>query len=273
MRLYVANVGVNSSDARARGLRSPVFPDGTFEFVPIKEAARFARAPGIQRYEDLPSWTGRYRNIGEILPTRVRAYRAHADPEFGTFTYGDVTSPRASALRRIEPGDSLWFLARLWSHDGNGWTGRSAFYFVGYLDVEDNIAFDGLRSAAVLSPRLGANAHVRRLRAGSSERFRVIAGSSVSARFARALEITPIVAAHLFGGTYDTASGNFTADGQVLTNRNGKPRRLERFGSITRTIQCFLTDAVVEHAPHLSALGALAKASGKAKAPALAPIP
>ncbi len=136
MRLYVANVGANMADAGSRGLRSPVFPDGTFELVPIKEAASFAGADGIPRYNELPSWTHRYSDLGEVLPARIRGYRAHADPEFDTFTYGDVTSPRASALRRIAQGDSLWFLARLWGHDGGRWTGRSGFYFVGQLSGE-----------------------------------------------------------------------------------------------------------------------------------------
>ena len=55
MKLYVVNVGVNTADAGKRGLRSPMFPDGTFEFVPIKEESRFSQAEGIRSYNDLPS--------------------------------------------------------------------------------------------------------------------------------------------------------------------------------------------------------------------------
>ena len=267
MRLYVANVGANMADARSRGLRSPVFPDGTFELVPIKEAASFAGADGIPRYNELPSWTHRYSNLGEVLPARIRGYRAHADPEFDTFTYGDVTSPRASALRRIAQGDALWFLARLWGHDGGRWTGRSGFYFVGQFHVESNIAFDGANNTAVLSQRLSANAHVLRLRAGFAEPFRVIVGSAASARFTHAIEVTPGVAGHLFGGTYDEATGHFMAGGRTLTNLNGEPRRFERFGSITRTIQCFLDDTRQEDVPRSQALYALARAAGKAATP------
>ena len=61
-----------TADAAKRGLRSPVFPDGTFEFVPIKEESRFSQAEGIRSYSDLPSWTGRVRSLAGFLPERVR---------------------------------------------------------------------------------------------------------------------------------------------------------------------------------------------------------
>lgn len=86
MRLYVANVGVNTADVRRRGVKSPVFPDGSFEFVPIKESVSFAQARSILRYGDLPRWTARASSIADFLPDRLRDYRAHADPEFETFT-------------------------------------------------------------------------------------------------------------------------------------------------------------------------------------------
>ena len=105
MKLYVANVGVNKTHAGARGLRSPVFPDRTFEFVPIKEESRFSQVNGIPSYGELPSWTGRTGSLAEFLPERVRPYRAHADPEFETFTYGDILSVRAANLAGVEPGD------------------------------------------------------------------------------------------------------------------------------------------------------------------------
>ncbi len=140
MKLYVANVGVNAHAGRW-GLRSPVFPDGTFEFVPIKEESRFSQVSGIPSYNEVPSWTDRTDSLGEFLPERVRSYRAHADPEFETFTYGDIQSPRASNLTDLVPGDQLWFLARLWNHDGARWTGSSGFCFVGFIEVEQNFYF------------------------------------------------------------------------------------------------------------------------------------
>ena len=251
MRLYVVNVGVNTADAARRGLRSPVFPDGTFEFVPIKEESRFSQAEGIRSYSDLPSWTGRARSLAGFLPERVRLYRAHADPEFETFTYGDILSVRAANLAGVEPGDQLWFLARLWDHDGTRWTGASGFYFIGLLEVEQNRFFAaGTRLEGIppaVRERIGNNAHYHRLLAGDTAAFRILCGrQAASWRFLRALRVTPKVAGVLFGGSYDGSSGVFRRGSEVLKNKNGRPRRFDRFGSITRTIQCFLDSGATD---------------------------
>lgn len=245
MKLYVVNVGVNTADARRRGLRSPVFPDGTFEFVPIKEESRFSRAEEIRSYSALPSWTGRALSLADFLPERVRQYRAHVDPDFGTFTYGDILSARAANLAGVEPGDQLWFLARLWDHDGARWTGASGFYFIALIEVEQNRYFAaGTRPEAMppsIRERISNNAHYHRLLAGDTAAFRILCGrKGASWRFLRALKVTPKVAGVLFGGSYDQSSGVFRRGSTILKNKNGTPRRFDRFGSITRTIQCFL---------------------------------
>ena len=263
MKLYVANVGVNKAHAGARGLRSPVFPDGAFEFVPIKEESRFSQVNGIPSYGEMPSWTGRTRSLAEFLPKGIRPYRAHADPEFETFTYGDIRSSRASNLQYVAPGDQLWFLARLWSHDGARWTGGSDFFFVGFLEVERNCCFAAGTRAEDIGPdlreRIRNNAHYRRLRAGDDAAFRIICGDrGKSRRFDRALRITPEVAGHLFGGSYDESSGSFQRGGEVLTNKNGAPRRFDAFGSITRTIQGFLDSGLAEERDCVETLNRLA---------------
>ena len=251
MRLYVVNVGVNTADASKRGLRSPVFPDGTFEFIPIKEESRFSRAQGIPSYGDLPSWTGRARSLADFLPDRVRGYRAHADPEFETFTYGDILSGRAANLAGVGPSDQLWFLARLWDHDGTRRTGASDFYFIGLLEVEQNRLFTaGTRPEGIppaVRERISNNAHYHRLLAGDTAAFRILCGKQAASwRFHRALKVTPKVAGVLFGGSYDESDGVFRQGSKTLTNKNGRPRRFDRFGSITRTIQCFLDSGITD---------------------------
>ena len=270
MRLYVVNVGVNTADAAKRGLRSPVFPDGTFEFVPIKEESRFSQAEGIRSYSDLPSWTGRARSLADFLPERIRLYRAHADPEFETFTYGDILSVRAANLAGVEPGDQLWFLARLWDHDGTRWTGASGFYFIALLEVEQNRCFAaGTRPEGIppaLRERIGNNAHYHRLLAGDTAAFRILCGrQAASWRFLRALRVTPKVAGVLFGGFYDGSSGVFRRGSKVLKNKNGRPRRFDRFGSITRTIQCFLDSGITDQERGVQTLNRMAaRFSGRA---------
>ena len=244
MRLYVANVGVNKTDANERRMRSPVFPDRNFEFVPIKEESRFSEAAGIPTYNDLPSWASRTQSLAGFLPERVRHYRVHADPEFETFTYGDISSSRAANLARMVPGDQLWFLARLWNYDGARWTGGSDFHFIAFLQVEWNRYFEAGTCpddvSVAVRERIRNNAHYRML-AGDRCAFRILGGQPrESRRFDRALKVTPEVASLLFGGSYDKPSGVFKRGGEVLKNKNGKPRRFDMFGSITRAIQCFL---------------------------------
>ena len=266
MRLFVVNVGVNMADASRRGLRSPVFPDGTFEFVPIKEHRDIANFAGIPRYCDLPTYTRRADSLAAYVPKGVALYRAHFDPEFSTFTYGDIVSPRAANLRDVTEGDVVWFLARLWNHDGAGWAQGSGFYFIGLFEVEDNILVEAGTEPegfpADVRQRIQANAHYKRWAdAGDRSAFRVITGLRPgSFRFDRGLRVTPEIAAHLFGGRYDPREGLFRLGGEILTNRNGRPRRFETFGSATRTVQAFLNSAIAGPQQHLAWLSRLAAA-------------
>lgn len=244
MRLYVANVGVNTADANKRRMRSPVFRDGSFEFVPIREESRFSGAEQIPTYNDLPSSKARMSSLADYLPDDVGHYRAHADPEFETSTYGDIPVPRAANLAYMIPGDQLWFLARLWNHDGTCWTGGHDFYFIGFIQVERNDFFEaGTRPDEIpseLRERIRNNAHYRRLLAGDRRAFRILCGKrQESRRFDRALKVTAAVAGLLFGGSYDETSDEFWSDGKVVRNKNGNPRLFRHFGSITRAIQYF----------------------------------
>jgi hypothetical protein len=263
MRLYVVNVGVNAADAARGGARSPIFPDGTFEFVPIKEAYEFASCAEIPRYCDLPTLTRRAQSLATYVPAKMSSYRVHDDPEFETYTYGDVRSSRASNLKYVELGDQLWFLARLWNHDGSRWTRGSDFYFVGRFEVEQNILVPAKSERGHFScdslRRIERNAHYRRwVHANGQEEFRIIAGSHTSQRFRRALRVTPDIAGLLFRGQYDPKSGMFHSGGEVLKNRNGAPRRVELFGSVTRTVQAFLDTGIAGDTQRVAELTRLA---------------
>ena len=261
VKLYVANVGVNTA---SRGRRSPVFPDGTFEFVPIKESSVYA-VEGVPTYDDIPVVSGRTASLAAYVPAKVAGYAVHNDPEFTTYTYGDILSSRASNLRKIEPGDELWFLARLWDHDGERWFGTSDFYFVGRLSVEHNVLIPADTLVDDIPPhlqeRIRNNAHYNRLAlAGSRGAFRVIIGDGErSARFRRAIKVTPEVVALLYAAKYDSKRDRFLREGQVLRNRsNAPPRTFSYFGSATRAIQSFLDSSREGDRPSIDALMELA---------------
>lgn len=267
MRLYVVNVGVNTNDAQRYQLRSPIFPDRSFEFVPIRESERFSEVETIPRYCDLPSWTGRWDSLARLLPEKHGKARVHHDPDFQCLTYGDIPSPRGAALKDARPGDQLWFLARLWEHDGSRFLGDSGFFFVGVFVVEANLLFENGNGDCppALRSRLESNAHWRRREAGDRGTFRVLIGTrNRSHRFRNAIEVTPSLAEHLFASSYDCQTGGFMSEGRLVLNKNGKPRLWRHFGSITRTVQWFLDSRQPSHREHLAELDFLAKKAGRA---------
>jgi len=120
----------------------------------------------------------------------------HLDPDLRspTATYGDNCrrAGRAYSLRRAQPGERIVFLARLVSS-----TGRSGFYLVGALEIEDAM------EDVIRDPGPGwwdANAHVRRARATDDwDSFWVFKGTGASRSFDVAIPFTRRDTEGLFG--------------------------------------------------------------------------
>jgi hypothetical protein len=145
LKLCIINVGVNASH---NNLMSPIFNDGTFEFVPIPccsptecptELGKCSDC--IEQYSIFP----KYKNLNsydkkfsEFIPSQLLEMRTHNDPEFDTFTYGDFPSrsPRASNLMKLVLGDRLFFLARLVNWRNGNFTLQAGFYLIGFLEIE-----------------------------------------------------------------------------------------------------------------------------------------
>jgi hypothetical protein len=243
-RIFLANVGVNASHR----FSSPVFPDGTFEFIPIPED-RDLSGPDVLRYRDLRSYSTPDRDLGTYIPERLWDRPAHNDPEFETFTYGDncETTPRAASLKRLESGDVLLFLARLESWRDRGRSGRYGFYLVGFLEVDEVLRDVRTRPEEPVLRRFGANAHVRRALSnpGFWDRFWVFKGTGRSRRFEVAVPIDREIA------------------GRVFTSADGSPWRwdagrtdLQVIGSYTRSCRCVIDPALPGHAERADALWA-----------------
>ena len=87
MRTYLANVGANSSH---RQLFSPLFEDGTFEFLPIPEGDRnLDKSRYAVHYPDLRSYYNPDQGLLRYVPQDMWANSCHNDPDFEAFTYGD----------------------------------------------------------------------------------------------------------------------------------------------------------------------------------------
>ena len=157
MKAVLLRVGIDSG---CGGIQSPLFADGSFEFVCIPDNKRVS----VHKYGTLVGKNGRPHS--DYFPARKQELAAeqhiHLDPEFETFTYGDPTTPKRS-LRRLAQGDYLIFYCGLqqW-HETTGWQADPppALYIVGYFVVEKaGLATEF--SKATLKSEFGQNFHVR----------------------------------------------------------------------------------------------------------------
>ena len=222
MRVYLANVGANSGHRFA----SPLFEDGSFEFIPIPEDE--GQTSGV-RYSDLRSHYDPSSSLLPYVPPRLHDAVCHNDPEFETLTYGDNgENGRSSALTRIQPGDVLLFLARLerWA-DGKR-AGQFGFYLIGGLST-DYAEFITPQSGR--RDRFAKNAHAIR----GDERFFGVAGTSRSRRFRRAVPLTREICGKVFRA----------ADGAPWEWAAGKSD-LSIIGSYTRSIRQMLDASIPE---------------------------
>ena len=241
-RIYLVNVGANAGHRFA----GPIFSDGTFEFLPIPED-RDQGGEHAVRYRDLRSFYDPDSDLLRYVPRRLWDRAAHHDPEFDTYTYGDNCSvtPRASALRRVDRGDYVFFLARLGRWGPDGPDGSYGFYLVGFLHVEEILPEVMARPSEPVLGRNRANAHVRRGLddPASWDRFWVFRGSALSRRFPRAVPVTRDLATRVFT----------SADGAPWRWDSGRTD-LQVIGSYTRSCRCVIDPARDGHQERAGAL-------------------
>ena len=227
LRIYLANVGANSTH---RGLFSPLFADGTFEFVPIPSFSENQDLePRVIRYRDLRSYNNPDRDLRQYVPERFWDIACHNDPEFATFTYGDVgENGRSAALTKMTTGDVLLFLARLEGWQSGRPTGQAGLYLIGGLLAE----FAGwVVQQSPEEGQFGNNAHPYR----GDVRFWGVAGSGQSRRFEHAVPINREICS------------------QVFRDSKGKPwswdknTELGTISSYTRACRCMLDTDDTDH--------------------------
>src|SRR5208283_3479234 len=180
-RVFLINVGANASHGL---LRSPIFDDNTFEFLPIPDDY-YSNLP---RYSDLssPNRLEYYR----FIPKSYQDLRVHNDPEFNFYTYGDYPtwSPRAMNLRKAVKGDFFFFLARLVRYH-NGTFSKPGFFLIGCFEI-DAILKDVYQKPSGHELRFfGSNAHIKRALNNRLlwDGFWVFKGSKKSRRFKYAI--------------------------------------------------------------------------------------
>lgn len=221
-RIFIINVGANTVHRQ----QSPLFENGTFEFVPIpgdyEEGLTYADV--LQFYDPNKLLLDRFAK-----PAVSPSSRVHNDPEFATFTYGDNTRKKG-ALRQLKRGDFLFFLARLVPYEDQQFdTGRAMFALIGYLEIEERL--DNADDPLFTSPAFNRNAHVRRWvnDPGSFGDFVVFKGSTKSRRFRYAAPFDRTFVEHVPILTKDSTAWQWgrTSDNGVIS-------------SYTRAVRCHI---------------------------------
>ena len=175
MRAIAINVAANTN---MPGFRGPIYPDGSFEYVPIPE--REPTSTAVPTYADL--------DLRLPIPADVADTPVHLDPAFAgyadceRYTYGDEHGVKAGPLSSLSPGDYLFFYATLTTHDWPGdadvgadgshdadgptvdWIAPDwGAYLVGHFRVRRAITGDEYRALPADERAVfDANAHVRR---------------------------------------------------------------------------------------------------------------
>ncbi len=169
MRAVAINVAANTT---LPGFRGPIYPDGSFVYVPIPE-----REP-----TDDPTPTYADLDLPVEIPETLHDRRVHLDPAFAglygaeTYTYGDEHGVKASPLSALSAGDYVFFYATL-STAGRGELGVredpapadwqapewGAYLIGGFRLAVDPVDGEEYRDLPPAErERFGENAHLRR---------------------------------------------------------------------------------------------------------------
>jgi len=224
-KIAIINVGANAASGT---LRSPIFRDRTFEFVPTI-TDNVQTPTGFDLFTEFKSFNGRL--ITDFIPRKFLSESMHNDPEFITHTYGDTpevepkssnlkSSPRAFNLKKLDKDDRLYYLARLVEWDNGTW-GKAGFYLIGNLVLDKIIKKSDLEKNPSLVQIVQNNAHVKRWLAKPEAEpwnFWVLVGSDQSKRFIHAVPFDKNIVQ------------------KVLIRRDGNPIKWESGKTNLRTI-------------------------------------
>lgn len=221
-KIAIINVGANAASGT---LRSPIFRDRSFEFVPTKTDNPY-NPVGFDTFAGFKSFGG--ISINEFIPKTFFSESMHNDPEFVTHTYGDLpeNETRSTNLRKFNKGDTLYYLARLVEWDNRNW-GKPGFYLVGKLVLDKIIKKSDLEKNPALIPEVQNNAHVKRwLIEPKTEpkNFWILVGSDQSERFVRAVPFDKTIVQKIL----------LAANGTPIKWDSDKTE-LQTIGSYTRT--------------------------------------
>lgn len=158
MKAMLLRVGIDKS---SDGVLSPIFSDGSFEYIPLSE--KDENSIEKRTYKEIVGRKG--YQLSYYLPEKVAIREVHLDPEFNAFTYGDE-GRKAVYLRNLMPGDLLVFYAGLRPYENDRYS--EALYIIGYFVIMDIIDFkdkhkpDNKYSIKNIRQKYPSNSHPKR---------------------------------------------------------------------------------------------------------------
>jgi len=156
MQALAINVGANTNEP---GFRGPVFPDGSFEYVPIPESEPTTEA--VPTYGDLAP------HLRTPIPDEIRDTPVHLDPEFPEYpvcerySYGDEHGVKAGPLAELSAGDFVYFYATLSVAEAAEWLPPTwGAFLIGHFRLARDPATPDTREA--VAEHFHNNAHYKR---------------------------------------------------------------------------------------------------------------
>jgi hypothetical protein len=198
-----------AADTKNPGIVGPVFPEETFEFLPIKSEV----SAGTYRYKDFPAKNTKYgKSLGDFLPSDIAEFYVHYDPDFNNFTYGQPVEeiPRFWVLKKLKEADMIFFIASLAPYDAevykekdivlrNFQRGKKNKYVIGFFTIKGVALAKASKSQLEITSLSGnvtgdivkTSHHYKRFEYNNPDHFILIVGNSQrSAPLNRAVKLT-----------------------------------------------------------------------------------
>jgi hypothetical protein len=158
MRAVAINVGANTNEP---GFRGPVFPDGSFEYIPIPESE--------STVETVPTYGDLAPHLQTPIPDEIAETGVHLDPEFPEYpccerySYGDEHGVKAGPLAELSAGEYVYFYATLSVAEPAEWLPPAwGAFLIGQFRLDRDPATPETREA--VDAHFHNNAHYKRER-------------------------------------------------------------------------------------------------------------
>jgi len=164
MNIALLRVGADSGNL---GFHSPLFEDGSFDFIPINETYNEKSKNANRKIEENRTFqnTKVIKNTAliEYFPSEKKVkYKnsiIHFDPEFETFTYGDPSFTK-SGLLKLKKGDFLVLYCSLTPFPPIK-NAEAKLYIIGYFEIEKAIAVKDIKDYKEVLKEYKNNFHVK----------------------------------------------------------------------------------------------------------------